>query len=91
MADAAVFILTLLVVSKGIHLSSRNPTTNTQLLEFKVPLVPWIPILALFANISMMLHLSRITWYRFAVWFGIGKFLKEFVHFWLKMPRIHLS
>ena len=81
MADTVVFILTLLVVSKGILLSLRNPTTNTQLLEFKVPLVPWIPILALFANISMMLHLSRTTWYRFAVWFGIGKFLIGFCNF----------
>ena len=81
MADTAVCILTLLVVSKGTFLSLRNPTANTQLLEFKVPLVPWIPIFAIFANISMMLHLSRITWYRFAVWFCIGKFLKGFAHF----------
>ena len=73
MALIALTIMIALVVGKGIFLSLKDTRANTQSLSFKVPFVPWIPIVALFSNISLMLQLSRLTWYRFAVWLLIGK------------------
>lgn len=69
----ALTIMIALVVVKGIRLSLKDTKANTQSLAFKVPFVPWIPIVALFSNISLMLQLSRLTWYRFALWLLIGK------------------
>ena len=42
-------------------------------LPFKVPLVPFIPLLCMFVNIYLMMELSVITWVRFGVWMFVGK------------------
>ncbi len=39
---------------------------------FKVPLVPWIPILAVISCGYLLLQLSRTTWISFVIWFAIG-------------------
>ncbi|KAK3801594.1 hypothetical protein RRG08_013273 [Elysia crispata] len=49
----------------------RQPQ-NTAKLPFKVPLVPWIPILSAVVNIYLMLKLSTITWARFGIWMLAG-------------------
>ena len=74
-ADTEVIIITLLVIGKGFFLSLRDTYESTRSLDFKAPFVPWLPIVALFANISLMFQLSPLTWYRFVVWLGIGKFI----------------
>ena len=74
-ADTEVIIVTLLVIGKGFFLSLRDTSDSTQSLDFKAPFVPWLPIVALFANISLMFQLSPLTWYRFVVWLGIGKMI----------------
>ena len=63
-ADTEVIIVTLLVIGKGFFLSLRDTSDSTQSLDFKAPFVPWLPIVALFANISLMFQLSPLTWYR---------------------------
>lgn len=45
---------------------------NTRGLQFKVPLVPYIPALSIFCNIELMVHLSPLTWLRFFIWISIG-------------------
>ncbi|XP_058829462.1 cationic amino acid transporter 4 [Topomyia yanbarensis] len=45
---------------------------NTRGLQFKVPLVPYIPTLSIFCNIELMVHLSFLTWLRFFIWLTIG-------------------
>lgn len=45
---------------------------NTRGLSFKVPFVPYIPILSILCNIELMVHLSIHTWLRFFVWLTIG-------------------
>ncbi|XP_055594778.1 cationic amino acid transporter 4 [Uranotaenia lowii] len=45
---------------------------NTRGLQFKVPLVPYIPALSIFCNIELMVHLSFLTWLRFFIWLSIG-------------------
>ncbi|MGX6512997.1 amino acid permease [Rhodococcus sp. SJ-2] len=39
---------------------------------FRVPLMPWVPILAVIACSWLMLNLSVETWIRFAVWMALG-------------------
>ncbi|XP_054732996.1 cationic amino acid transporter 4 [Anastrepha obliqua] len=45
---------------------------NTRGLNFKVPLVPFVPTLSIFCNIVLMVHLSALTWLRFFIWVAIG-------------------
>ncbi|XP_060659403.1 cationic amino acid transporter 4 [Drosophila nasuta] len=45
---------------------------NTRGLNFKVPLVPFVPALGIFCNIMLMVHLDALTWVRFFVWVSIG-------------------
>lgn len=45
---------------------------NTRGLNFKVPLVPFLPALSIFCNIVLMVHLSALTWIRFFIWVVIG-------------------
>lgn len=41
-------------------------------LNFKVPAVPFLPMLSIFMNCYLMVHLSLTTWIRFVVWIIIG-------------------
>ncbi|EDV52805.1 cationic amino acid transporter 3 [Drosophila erecta] len=41
-------------------------------LTFKVPLVPFVPCLSVFANLYLMFQLDLNTWIRFLVWLVIG-------------------
>ena len=47
---------------------------NPQILHFKVPLVPWLPVVALFFNIFLLYGLNKLTWVRFAVWMILGNY-----------------
>lgn len=41
--------------------------------KFQVPLVPLIPAISIFFNINLLMHLSLITWIRFAIWMVVGE------------------
>ncbi|TRZ14208.1 hypothetical protein HGM15179_012926 [Zosterops borbonicus] len=58
-----VLLLALLVFTIIIW---RQPQSNAQL-NFKVPLLPLLPIFSTFVNILLMVQLSAGTWIRFAV------------------------
>uniref|UniRef100_A0A8C6PPK2 Solute carrier family 7 member 1 n=1 Tax=Nothobranchius furzeri TaxID=105023 RepID=A0A8C6PPK2_NOTFU len=45
----------------------RQPGSKTKL-SFKVPLLPFIPVLSIFVNVYLMMQLDRGTWVRFSVW-----------------------
>uniref|UniRef100_A0A672SZF4 Solute carrier family 7 member 1 n=1 Tax=Sinocyclocheilus grahami TaxID=75366 RepID=A0A672SZF4_SINGR len=49
----------------------RQPESKTKL-SFKVPLLPFLPILSMFINVYLMMQLDRGTWMRFAIWMAIG-------------------
>uniref|UniRef100_A0A8C6PP06 Solute carrier family 7 member 1 n=1 Tax=Nothobranchius furzeri TaxID=105023 RepID=A0A8C6PP06_NOTFU len=49
----------------------RQPGSKTKL-SFKVPLLPFIPVLSIFVNVYLMMQLDRGTWVRFSVWMAIG-------------------
>lgn len=45
---------------------------NNQITTFKVPFVPFFPIISAFVNLYLMTSLSTATWVRFIVWFVLG-------------------
>ncbi|XP_040907114.1 cationic amino acid transporter 3a [Toxotes jaculatrix] len=49
----------------------RQPESK-EALNFKVPLLPWLPLFSVFVNIYLMMQLDIGTWCRFAVWMLIG-------------------
>ncbi|XP_026120811.1 high affinity cationic amino acid transporter 1-like isoform X1 [Carassius auratus] len=49
----------------------RQPQSKTKL-SFKVPLLPFIPVVSMFVNVYLMMQLDRGTWVRFAMWMSIG-------------------
>uniref|UniRef100_A0A7N6AYM5 Cationic amino acid transporter C-terminal domain-containing protein n=1 Tax=Anabas testudineus TaxID=64144 RepID=A0A7N6AYM5_ANATE len=49
----------------------RQPQSKEKL-AFKVPFLPFIPVISMFINVYLMMQLSRGTWVRFAVWMVLG-------------------
>ncbi|MFT7818501.1 high affinity cationic amino acid transporter 1-like [Arapaima gigas] len=49
----------------------RQPESRTKL-SFKVPLVPFIPVISMFVNIYLMMQLDKGTWIRFSIWMAVG-------------------
>ncbi|KAJ8384582.1 hypothetical protein AAFF_G00200190 [Aldrovandia affinis] len=68
-----VVVLSLLATAcLGITLIIwRQPQSKTKL-SFKVPLLPFLPVVSMFVNVYLMMQLDRGTWIRFAVWMVIG-------------------
>ena len=55
----------------------RQPE-NKAIETFKLPLVPFLPMISIFINIYLMMSLALYTWIRFFVWFGFGFILYFF-------------
>ncbi|XP_051965572.1 high affinity cationic amino acid transporter 1-like [Xyrauchen texanus] len=51
-----------------------QPESKTKL-SFKVPLLPFLPVLSMFINVFLMMQLDSGTWMRFAIWMAIGFFI----------------
>uniref|UniRef100_A0A3Q3FBB7 Solute carrier family 7 member 1a n=1 Tax=Labrus bergylta TaxID=56723 RepID=A0A3Q3FBB7_9LABR len=49
----------------------RQPESKTKL-SFKVPLLPFLPVVSMFVNVYLMMQLDRGTWIRFSIWMVIG-------------------
>ncbi len=63
-------LFAFVLVSAGvIILRKTRPDLNR---SFRVPGVPWVPILSILACVWLMLNLSVATWLRFIVWLVIG-------------------
>nr|XP_039248317.1 high affinity cationic amino acid transporter 1-like [Styela clava] len=45
---------------------------NNEKLTFKVPLVPFIPIINMFVNLYLMVSLPVSTWYKMVIWMVVG-------------------
>ncbi|XP_029965149.1 high affinity cationic amino acid transporter 1-like isoform X1 [Salarias fasciatus] len=60
----AISLLTTFVVC-------RQPQSKTKL-SFKVPLLPFVPVVSMFVNVYLMMQLDRGTWVRFFIWMCLG-------------------
>ncbi|XP_063285565.1 high affinity cationic amino acid transporter 1 [Pelobates fuscus] len=49
----------------------RQPESKTKL-SFKVPFLPFLPIVSIFVNVYLMMQLGKGTWIRFSIWMAIG-------------------
>jgi len=58
------------MVSIGVIVLRR--TRPDQPRPFKVPLVPYLPLLSFAASVYLMTNLPTLTWYRFAAWLVFG-------------------
>jgi APA family basic amino acid/polyamine antiporter len=63
-----LFAFTL--VSLGVILLRRRQPDRPR--AFRVPLVPWFPLISVVLCGGLMTGLTVITWIRFVVWLGIG-------------------
>ncbi|XP_027900503.1 high affinity cationic amino acid transporter 1-like [Xiphophorus couchianus] len=70
---AAIVLLTFVIF--------RQPQSKAKL-AFKVPLLPFIPIISMFVNIYLMMQLNKGTWLLFTIWMLIGIFIYFLYGFW---------
>ena len=64
-----LFLTILSILSYIIWIQPQNDEITT----FKVPFVPFFPLMSAFVNIYLMVTLNLSTWIRFIIWFIIGK------------------
>ncbi|XP_069896377.1 cationic amino acid transporter 3 [Dipodomys merriami] len=68
---ATVVVLLLLLITGITGVVWRQPQ-NPAPLHFKVPVVPFLPLVSIFVNVYLMMQMSAGTWARFGVWMLIG-------------------
>lgn len=67
----AVVMVACLIV---IFIVWRQPQSKVKL-AFKVPLLPFVPVISMFINVYLMMQLDKGTWMRFAIWMVLGFFI----------------
>ncbi|XP_054463104.1 high affinity cationic amino acid transporter 1-like [Anoplopoma fimbria] len=70
----AVLVILLVACLIVIFIVGRQPQSKTKL-AFKVPLLPFVPVISMFINVYLMMQLDKGTWMRFAIWMLIGFFI----------------
>ncbi|XP_053680346.1 cationic amino acid transporter 2-like [Anopheles nili] len=70
------FVCTLLAASAIVAalltlIVSCQPAEERQL-TFRVPCVPFVPLISIFVNVYLMFQLDAATWIRFLVWLLVG-------------------
>ena len=58
-----------------IFLRRRQPDRKR---AFRVPFVPWFPLISILLCGGLMTGLTVITWLRFFIWLGLGKLIYVF-------------
>ncbi|XP_012330443.1 cationic amino acid transporter 3 [Aotus nancymaae] len=66
-----VVVLLLLLIIGIIAVIWRQPQSSIPL-HFKVPALPFLPLVSIFVNIYLMMQMTAGTWARFGVWMLIG-------------------
>lgn len=69
---ALIFLIVTLVIIIGLYICLHRQPMIVSTASFKVPLVPLLPLLSVFSNTYLMVHLEEFTWIRFLVWMVIG-------------------
>jgi APA family basic amino acid/polyamine antiporter len=63
-------LFAFVLVSLGVILLRRNQPDRKR--AFRVPFVPWFPLISVVLCGGLMFGLTLITWLRFVIWLGIG-------------------
>ncbi|XP_028275858.1 high affinity cationic amino acid transporter 1-like [Parambassis ranga] len=67
----SILSITMVICLMLTFIVFRQPQSKAKL-AFKVPLLPFIPIISMFVNVYLMMQLDKGTWMRFAIWMVIG-------------------
>ncbi|XP_042847830.1 cationic amino acid transporter 3-like [Panthera tigris] len=67
----SVSVLLLVLITGITGVIWRQPQSSSPL-HFKVPALPFLPLLSVFVNVCLMMQMSAATWARFGVWMLIG-------------------
>ncbi|XP_039094496.1 cationic amino acid transporter 3-like [Hyaena hyaena] len=67
----SVFVLLLVLITGLTGIIWRQPQSSTPL-PFKVPALPVLPLLSIFANVCLMMQMTAGTWALFGIWMLIG-------------------
>jgi APA family basic amino acid/polyamine antiporter len=78
-------LFAFILVCLGVIILRRKEADRPR--PFRVPLVPWFPILGVVFCLVLMLSLPLETWFRFIVWLGIGLLIYFFYGAW--HSRLH--
>jgi APA family basic amino acid/polyamine antiporter len=63
-------LFAFVLVSLGVILLRRNQPDRKR--AFRVPFVPWFPLISVILCGGLMLGLTLITWLRFVIWLALG-------------------
>jgi APA family basic amino acid/polyamine antiporter len=63
-------LFAFVLVSLGVILLRRRQPDRKR--AFRVPFVPWFPLLSVLFCGGLMFGLTLITWLRFVIWLGLG-------------------
>lgn len=66
-----ILILLIILIVISFVVIARQPISKFKA-SFKVPAVPFFPLLSIFMNLYLMFQLDIHTWIRFAIWLIIG-------------------
>lgn len=77
-------LFAFILVCFGVIILRRTDAARPR--PFRVPLVPWFPILGVIFCIALMLSLPVLTWIRFFVWLAIGLV----IYFFYSVRHSHL-
>jgi APA family basic amino acid/polyamine antiporter len=66
-------LFAFVLVSLGVIILRRKQPDRPRL--FKVPFVPWFPIISIVLCGGLMTGLTVITWVRFIIWLALGLFI----------------
>jgi APA family basic amino acid/polyamine antiporter len=78
-------LFAFVLVCAGVLILRR--THPNQPRPFRIPLMPWIPLLGIAACLSLMAFLPMMTWIRFVVWSAIG----VVTYFWYGVKHSRLA
>jgi APA family basic amino acid/polyamine antiporter len=63
-------LFAFVLVSLGVIFLRRNQPDRKRV--FRVPFVPWFPLISVLLCGGLMLGLTLITWLRFVIWLALG-------------------
>uniref|UniRef100_A0A8C4QUJ3 Cationic amino acid transporter C-terminal domain-containing protein n=1 Tax=Eptatretus burgeri TaxID=7764 RepID=A0A8C4QUJ3_EPTBU len=70
---AIIAALLLVTVFAATMLVWRQPQSQASL-AFKVPLLPFLPVISMLVNVYLMVQLDSSTWTKFAIWMLAGMY-----------------
>jgi basic amino acid/polyamine antiporter, APA family len=78
-------LFAFVLVCAGVLILRRTHPNHPR--PFRIPLMPWIPLLGIAACLSLMAFLPMMTWIRFVVWSAIG----VVTYFWYGVKHSRLA